>query len=351
MPKSEEAPVPHRTFFFFFLPSFAVMFLFIALPILSVAIQSLYIEHEQITIVEESCGPFGCTQSVRVDGAAMAELREEAPMGRFNGLATYLDPRHLAVDEVAAIFRNGGGLGEIVDGLMNLPFYKALGFTLVYTFVVTPLVIVLGLFIAMGVNAIPRLIKGPVIFFSLLPMIVTPLIGSLVLFWMIDENGVIGAMLQLIFDDPELSLRASPTLTWIVLMVYGVWHMLPFSLLVFYAGLQTVPQDTLESAVIDGANRWQRTRDVIVPHLMPLVTFVALVQLMDNFRVFEPIIGFQASADATTLSWLIFNDLRGSDQPLFGSAAATSLLTILGIFILLTPVLVRTWRDFSRKGA
>ena len=343
--------MPHRTFFLFILPSITVMVLFIALPIASVAWQSLFVEHEQVMVTVESCGPFGCSSRVQVDAAAMAKLREEAPMGRFNGLGTYLDARHLAVDELGAIWSASTGPGDFVGRLMNLPLYKALGFTLVYTFVVTPVVIVLGLFIAMGVNAVPKLIKGPTIFFSLLPMIVTPLIGSLVLFWMIDENGVIGATLQLVFDDPQLSLRASPTLTWVVLMVYGVWHMLPFSFLVFYAGLQTVPQDTLESAIIDGANRWERTRDVIVPHLMPLVTFVALVQLMDNFRVFEPIIGFQASADATTLSWLIFNDLRGSDQPLFGSAAATSMITIIGIFILLMPVLVRTWRDFSRRRA
>ena len=343
--------MPHRTFFLFILPSLAVMFAFIALPIASVVVQSFFVEHEQVITTVECCGPFGCTKATRVDAAAMAALREEAPLGRFNGLGTYLDPRHLAVDEVAAAWRASEGLGEFGRRLMNLPLYKALGFTLIYTFVVTPVVIVLSLFIAMGVNAIPKLVKGPVIFFSLLPMIVTPLIGSLVLFWMIDENGVIGATLQLIFDDPQMSLRASPALTWAVLMVYGVWHILPFSFLVFYAGLQTVPQDTLESAIIDGANRWERTRDVVVPHLMPLVTFVALVQLMNNFRVFEPIIGFQASADATTLSWLIFNDLRGSDQPLYGSAAATSLLTIVGIFILLMPVLVRTWRDFSRKAA
>ena len=343
-------PMPHKTFFAFILPSLLVMTLFIALPILSVAMQSFFVEHEQVIETIESCGPFGCTQQVRVDAAAMAELREEAPLGRFNGLGTYLDARHLAVDEVEAAWRSSGDLGEFLRNLMNLPFYKALGFTLIYTAVVTPLVIVLGLFIAAGVNAIPKLLKGPIIFFSLLPMIVTPLVGSLVLFWMIDENGVIGATLQVIFNDPQLSLRASPALTWIVLMVYGVWHMLPFSFLVFYAGLQTVPSDTLESAIIDGANRWERMRDVVVPHLMPLVTFVALVQLMDNFRVFEPILGFQASADATTLSWLIFNDLRGADQPLFGSAAATSLLTIFGIFVLLMPVLVRTWRDFSRKA-
>ena len=60
---------------------------------------------------------------------------------------------------------------------------------------------------------------------------------------------------------------------------------------------------------------------------MPLVTFVALIQLMDNFRVFEPIIGFNAEAHATSLSWAIFNDLGGETRQLF-SAAATSVMTI-----------------------
>jgi ABC-type sugar transport system permease subunit len=156
--------------------------------------------------------------------------------------------------------------------------------------------------------------------------------------------------LQLIFNDPDLSLKASPTLTWVTLFVYGVWHSAPFAFVVFYAGLQTVPSDTLESAMIDGASRWERVRYVVIPHLMPLATFVALVQLMDNFRVFEPIVGFSAEANATSLSWMIFNDLRSQDAPLFGSAAATSMLTILGVIILLTPVLVRTWRDFRRKA-
>jgi multiple sugar transport system permease protein len=208
----------------------------------------------------------------------------------------------------------------------------------------------LGFFVALAVNSIPRMLKGPVIFFSLLPMIVTPLVGSLVLFWMIDSQGVIGANLQRLFNDPQLSLKASPTLTWVTLFVYGIWHAAPFSFVVFYAGLQTVPGDTLESAMIDGASRWERVRFVIIPHLVPLATFIALVQLMDNFRVFEPIIGFSAAANATSLSYLIFNDLRGTDTPLFGSAAATSMLTIIGVVILLMPVLIRTWRDFNRKA-
>ena len=150
------------------------------------------------------------------------------------------------------------------------------------------------------------------------------------------------------FDDPALSLKASPALTWITLIIYGVWHAAPFAFIVFYAGLQTVPSDTIEAAMIDGASRWERIRYVVVPHLAPLVVFLTLMQLMDNFRVFEPIVGFSASANATSLSYIIYNDLRGDYQQ-FGSAAATSMLTILGVAVLLTPVLIRTWRDFNRK--
>ena len=151
-------------------------------------------------------------------------------------------------------------------------------------------------------------------------------------------------------NDSSLSLKASAPLTWMMLIVYGVWHLLPFSFIVFYAGLQTIPMDTLEAAMIDGATKWQRMLHVIVPHLMPLVTFITLILLMDNFRVFEPIIGFSAQAHATSLSVIIFNELRESGNPLFGSAGATSMITIIGVAILLTPVLIRTWRDFNRKG-
>ena len=49
-------------------------------------------------------------------------------------------------------------------------------------------------------------------------------------------------------------------------------------------------------------------RYVVIPHLMPLAVFVTLIQLMDNFRVFEPIVGFNAQANATSLSWIIYND-------------------------------------------
>lgn len=344
--------MPHRAFFGFMAPSLVAMILFIALPIVSVVVQSFYVQHERVIVEVENCQPFGgCTTERRVDAAATQALREAEPLGRFNGLGTYLDRNHLATNEIGQILSENRGVGDVIARVYNLPFYKALAFTLAFTFVVTPLAMLLGFAIALGVNALPGLLKGPVIFFSLLPMIVTPLVGALILYWMIDPRAIIGSSLQTLFNDPTLSLRSSPVLTWATLLAYGVWHNAPFSFVVFYAGLQTVPADTLESAEIDGASRWERIRFVVIPHLVPLATFVALVQLMDNFRVFEPIVSFSAQANATSLSFSIFSDLRGQGDQLFGSAAATSVLTILGVIVLLLPVLVRTWREFGRRAA
>ncbi|GIT08382.1 MAG: hypothetical protein CM1200mP30_20120 [Pseudomonadota bacterium] len=86
-------------------------------------------------------------------------------------------------------------------------------------------------------------------------MIVTPLMGSLVLFWMIDAEGIIGSTIQDLLI-PYLSLKASTTLTWITLITYGIWHHAPFAFIVFYAALQTVPQEPIEAAIIDGADRF-----------------------------------------------------------------------------------------------
>jgi len=334
----------HSTFFWFFLPTGLAMLLFIAFPIISVIIQSVYTPHDAVLISVETCGPFGCTQETSIDQTATAALREAQPLGK----GVYADRGHFAVSEVGAAWRTSATMGQFLSTIYNLPFYRAMAFTLTYTFASVPLVIVLGFMIALAVNSLNRHLKGVVIFFSLLPMIVAPLVGALVLYWMVDSRGILGSFIQYLADDPTLSLKASTGLTWIMLIVYSVWNSAPFAFVVFYAGLQTLPQDQIEAAKIDGASRWEQVRYVIIPHLMPLVVFVALIKLMDKFRVFEEIIGFNAEAHATSLSWMILNDL-GGETNLLSSAAATSVMTIAGVAILLTPVLIRTWRDFKEK--
>jgi multiple sugar transport system permease protein len=341
--------MPHKTFFWFFFPTGLAMILFIGLPIVSSFFQSLHIENQQILMEVENCDPFGCTTNVRVDVEATEKLKEQNPLGRFNGFGTYTDRNHLAFDEIGEAWNTSSSINEFKDIVLNLPFYKAMLFTLTFCFAVTPPVIFLGFIVALSINTLAKSLKGLAIFGSILPMIVTPLIGSLVLFWMIDSQGIIGATIKILFSDPNLSLKSSSTLTWITLIIYGIWHNTPFAFIVFYAALQTVPQDPIEAALIDGASRFQRVRYIVIPHLYPVATIIILICLMDNFRVFEPIIGFSAEGVAQSLSWMIYQDLRNENKMLFGSAGATSMLTIIGIAILLTPVLLRTWREFRTE--
>ena len=339
----------HSTFFWFVLPTASAMVLFIAFPIISVLVQSVHAPHPAVLVEVETCTPLvGCTVETTMDQDATKAIREAEPLGRFIGLEIFFDRGHLAVKEVREIIRNSNSFNEVFSKLSNLPFYRALAFTLTFTFIVTPFVIIFGFLIAITVNAISSHLKGLVIFFSLLPFVVTQLIGALVLFWMIDSRGILGSAVQWLASDPNLSLKASTGVMWVSLIIYGIWHAAPFAFVIFYAGLQTLPQDQIEAAKIDGASRYQQTKYIIIPHLFPLITFVALIQLMDNFRVFEPIVGFNASAHAQSLSWFIFNDLGGETRQL-SSAAASSVLTIIGVSILLFPVLFRTWRNFRER--
>ncbi len=316
--------MPNKTFFWFFLPTGLAMILFIGLPIISTGIQSFYAQHDQVVKEVKKCDPFGCTVSIVVDNEETSKIREAKPLGKFNGFGTYTDRNHLAVDEIKKFWNETESFGAFVDQVTNLPFYKALIFTLTYCLFVTPNVLLLGFIIALSLNAVARKIRGPLIF-----------------------QGIIGANIQNLMNDPYLSLKSSKTLTWITIIIYGIWHHSPFAFVVFYAALQTVPQEPIEAAIIDGASRFQRIKHIVLPHIYPVVTFVALISLMDNFRVFEPIIGFSAEGSAQSLSWLIYDNLVNEEVILFGSAAATSMMTIIGIAILLAPVLIRTWKEFK----
>ena len=106
---------------------------------------------------------------------------------------------------------------------LNLPFYKAITFTLVFTFVVTPLVIVLGFVVAVAVNSAVKAIRGPLIFFSLLADDdhtagggTDPVSG----WWM--RAALSESALQYLAGDPDLSVKASTPLT--VGHVDGLWR-------------------------------------------------------------------------------------------------------------------------------
>ncbi len=108
-----------------------------------------------------------------------------------------------------------------------------------------------------------------------------------------------------------------------------------------------VDRDTLESAVVDGASRFERLRLVVIPHLKPLIVFVALIHLMDSYRVFDEVVGFSAQAHRISLQWLTFSLLTPDEtgNRAIARASASSMLTMIGIVLLLVPLLIGAWRD------
>ena len=181
---------------------------------------------------------------------------------------------------------------------------------------------------------------------SLLPFIVTPVVGALSIKWLFRDGGLVPHVLS--WFGIELYWMAQAWTAQLLILLYGVWHVAPFAFIVLYAGLQSVPQDAIEAATIDGASRWQQLRYVTLPHLMPLLVFVTTIHLMDAYRVFEPVLVLTRGAFTTSVQYLTYDILLQEANTYKASAAA--MLTVCGVAVLLVPLLVKTWRE-QRAGA
>jgi multiple sugar transport system permease protein len=336
-----------RTFAFFVGPSVLMMLLFIAFPLVMVLINSFQVTNPVFTTQEvETCTPGflaqTCTTEVKTIPVIDPETGEMRTVTEWVGFASY-----------ANVLGGGRALEAIaaldLGALLRIDFWKALRFTLTFTLVTLPFVLVLGLAIAVVVNNAARRIKGPVIFVSLLPFIITPVIGALSIRWLFYGDGIVTVWLEALFET-DLSIAANGWAIEFLMMFYRVWHVAPFAFVIFYAGLQTVNQDTLESAIVDGASRWERLRYVVIPHLMPLIVFITLIHLMDAYRAFEEVVGFSSESYRITLQYLTYDYLSPDDagNRAVSSASASAMLTMIGVVILLAAPLRRTWRDYRR---
>ena len=337
-----------RAFLMFVAPSLLLMGVFIAAPLVSVALQSftstrtLFQEARIETCTPGFPGPVCVTelrQAPELDRDGQVQTRTV-----FVGLDNYRAVLRTA--DVHAAF-SPGGAGLAILG--QIDFYRALRFTLLFTLVTLPLVLGMGLALALALNTVGPLLRGPVIFVSLLPFIVTPVIGALSVRWLFQGDGILTAALRNLLGRP-VSLLSQDWSLELLMILFKVWHTSPFAFLIFHAGLQGLNADTMDAATVDGASRAQRLRAVVLPHLAPLIVFVALIHLMDSYRVFDEVVGFGSQAYVVSLQWLTFDLLTpdSAGNRAIGRASASSMLTMVGIVILLIPPVMRTWREHRR---
>lgn len=166
------------------------------------------------------------------------------------------------------------------DGL----FWNAAKNTAVYALYV-PLTMACALAVAILLN---RRIRGVAILRAIffLPYITSFVAISIVWQWMYDPNfGIFNWLLGLIGLGPFPWLN-SPSTALFALIIMAVWIHIGFQMVIFLAGLQAIPNELYEAAMIDGAGPWRRFRKITLPMLKPTTFFVLVTSIIGSFQVF-----------------------------------------------------------------
>lgn len=168
-------------------------------------------------------------------------------------------------------------------------FWKALTNSFLYL-IVTPTLIFLSILLAIAVN---RPLPGINMFRALyyVPVISGTIAVGIAWRWLFDYNGglINGILIGVGILAQPIQWLAEPALTLPIAMLLTIWIGLGYYMMVFLAGLQNIPEDLYDAAMIDGCNGWQKHWHVSLPGLRPQITFVAVISSLAALEVFNEI--------------------------------------------------------------
>lgn len=227
-------------------------------------------------------------------------------------------------------------------------FWRALGNTVVIVNVVVYAELVLGLGLALLLST-PMRGRSLVIALLLAPYAITE--ASALAMWraMLEPDvGVINQVLMAL----GLEQIEWATERWTALMVaalVAVWHHLPFTFLILYSAVTTVPRELMEAAAIDGANPWQRFRAVTLWVIMPAVLVAVLFRTIFAVRIFSEIWLLTEGGPARLTEVLAIYLYRAAFKyHEFGAAAAAGTIMLLVSLLVAAPYL---WRLYHRLAS
>jgi multiple sugar transport system permease protein len=164
-------------------------------------------------------------------------------------------------------------------------FWRALGVTFRYVFLVVPLRLAFALFIAMFINN-KRRGSGAYRTLYYIPSIIGSSVAVSIVWRQIFGNG--GAMMSLlsVFGiEQRLSFIGNPDTALYMIVLLGVWQF-GSSMLIFLAALKQVPVSLYESSMLDGAGSWKKFRSITLPMITPAIFFNMIQQIVVGFRAF-----------------------------------------------------------------
>ncbi|HBM6588106.1 TPA: sugar ABC transporter permease [Enterococcus faecium] len=237
------------------------------------------------------------------------------------------------------------GLSNYLEILSDSEFYRSLGLTVAYTFLVVAGSTALGLAVAILLNRKFRFRKT--VRSLILLSYVTPSI-SLIFAWKYMFNNSYGIVNDLLVDRLQLFNEAplwfdQPVASFFMVVLFAIWRYYPYAFISFLAILQTVDKTLYEAAEMDGANAWQKFKIVTLPAIKPVLATVIVLRSIWMFYMFTDVYLLTNKVNILGVylyqTAFAFNDL--------GKAAAISILLFIIIAIAAVVLLSRKKVDLK----
>ena len=225
-------------------------------------------------------------------------------------------------------------------------FWQALLNTSIFTFGTVPFTTIFALILASILNS--KLIKFKEFFRSsyFMPSVTSLVVIALIFTNLYSKDGYINNILQMLnLPFPERGWLLEPSTALLSIMAMDVWISVGYYMVLFLAGMQTIPQDLFDSAKLCGANAWQVFKRITLPVLRPTLLFVLVINTIKSFQIFVEIFVMTKGGPmnrTTTLVYLVFtNAFERVDMMGYASALAYIIFILLLIFSLVQMKLLK----------
>ncbi len=284
-----------------------------------------------------------------IPAIGMLVLFRAYPMGHQAALsmtdmrsATIGEARFVGLDNYRFIFSDPGFMGS-------------LGYTFVFTISSVALSFLLGFSLALLLD---RPLRGRAAYRTafLTSWVISPLIVGYMWQLLLNESsaGVVNGLLGAI-GLPATAWLSDPTIAKVSVILVDVWRSSAYIMVFMLGGLQTIPRELTEAAMIDGATAWQRLRHIVLPLLSGLIAIALIFTTIATFNVYELIVSLTGGGPGRATSTVGFQMFRTA----FGGVAGMPGLGLLGrgaamgmlmFVITLAFTLVYLWLGFYRRG-
>jgi len=226
------------------------------------------------------------------------------------------------------------GLENYRQVLSNPLFWQALGNTFLFVILGGPLSVLTSLVAALLVSA--KRVRYPGLFRSIFFMPVVTTLVAVAIVWRYlyhPQYGLLNWALGAVGIHP-VDWLGDPHWAMFAIILMAVWKNFGYNMLIFIAGLQSIPEDLYEAAHLDGAGGWAQFRHVTLPSLAPTFLFVGVMTMLGNFQLFaEPYVMTQGGPLKATTTVVLLMYEEGFRWWRMGMAAALAFVLFVIMFL------------------